>query len=289
MATNLQSISNLTTGINSFSNLILINPQTNIGYYEQIAPTSPGTVQSPQDVTGWLFDYEGENAISLESDITDHYVEDNTTRSDQIAIRPVVVNVQGFIGELTDVLPKFDLIGQNINTFGQYVSSKLQTLSAYTPELSTTGLIALNEAFLAYQVAANAASTIQQTLNLGGDEVSAGDIQFSQLTKQQQAFARLYNAHQSKVLFTIQTPWAIFRNMAIRSLRAIQSAETRMITDFEIQFKRIQYVSETEQANREAQNRLSCQSSSVINFGSYTPKQSSVSSGDAIQDMLGDQ
>lgn len=46
-----------------------------------------------------------------------------------------------------------------------------------------------------------------------------------------------------RTLFTIQTPWAIFEDMAILNLRAIQDESTRMITDFEVSFKQINIAS----------------------------------------------
>jgi len=284
MATNLNSISSLTAGLTSFSNLILINPQKNVGYYEQAAPVPPGEVQTPQDVTGWLFDYEGENSIALESDITQHFVEDNTARTDQIAIRPIMVSVQGFVGELSDVLRAADGISTDLTSLGTLLQSKLQTLSAYTPELSTAALVAINEAVLGYQVAANAVNTVKSLAGLGGkaDAGSPGDIQYTTMTKQQKAFARLYSAFQSKSLFTIQTPWAIFRNMAIKSLRAIQSPETRMITDFEIQFQKIQYI-ELLVEPQVGQGRAGVAGAPVINGGSYIPAKSKTTFSEALK------
>jgi len=50
-----------------------------------------------------------------------------------------------------------------------------------------------------------------------------------------------YGYWQSRTLFTVQTPWAIFQDMAIQNLRAIQDDSTRMITDFEITFKMLRF------------------------------------------------
>ena len=260
MATELSSIAGLTAGINNLSNLILVNPQKNIGYYQQSAPVPAGSPEQNQNVTGFLFDYEGENSIQLESDITDHFVENNKTISDQISVKPIVVTVQGFVGELNDILPFVDdLI--------RLAQSKLTTLSAFAPGVSTSALIAINEAILAYQVAANVVATTQQTIaNLTGGQVQ---------NKQQQAFTKFYQAFQDRTLFTIQTPWAIFDNMAIRSLRAIQSPETRMITDFEIQFKKINYVTTPDVAQK-GQDRASAQYSEQVNLGSHTTNEALV-------------
>src|SRR5271163_4191719 len=77
--------------------LALVTPQANIGY-------------KPQSLTGavlptLLFHTEGENVAHLQSDITDHFIEDNTAINDQIALKPEMVTVHGFIGELNDVFP----------------------------------------------------------------------------------------------------------------------------------------------------------------------------------------
>ena len=43
--------------------------------------------------------------------------------------------------------------------------------------------------------------------------------------------------------FPVQTPWAVFQNMAILRLTATQDAETNVITDFEVTFKLIRMAS----------------------------------------------
>lgn len=263
-----QNISTITTGITSLSNLILISPQTNIGYYQQPAPVPPGAEKQTISKPGYLFDYEGENVVMLESDITDHYVENNSTISDQISIKPVVVNVQGFVGELNDILPE-------VNNLVQTIQSKLSTLSPYTPELSATALIAINEAILAYEVIANTTNSVQQTLaNFTGEYKN----------RQQIAFANFYQAYIARTLFTIQTPWNIFENMAIRSLRAVQSGETRMITDFEISFKQINFVN-TQIRVDSAQDRARAQYDDINNLGTNVANKTDVTANSIMTSM----
>jgi hypothetical protein len=271
MATQLSSISGLTTGVNNLSNLILVNPQTNIGYYQQSAPVPAGVDQPDQNVSGFLFDYEGENSIQLEADITDHFVENNSTISDQISIRPEVVTVQGFVGEVNDIFPAVD-------TLLNVAKSKLTTLSAYAPEASTSALVAINTAILAYQVAAKAVGSAQQSIAT----LTGGKVQ----NKQQLAFNKFYQAFQNRVLFTIQTPWVILNNMAIRSLRAIQSADTRMITDFEIQFKKINYVA-LRDLTAEQQERALSQYSEQVNLGSHSTNEASIPVSDIYGNLGG--
>lgn len=282
MSVSLSSLAPITTSVTVLSNLILVSPQQTRGYQPQ---NSSATSQQPP---AFLFDYEGEQTVALESDITDHFVEDNTAIQDQWALKPEIVTTHGFIGELNDISPKALQLLQTL-------ADKLVVISAYTPVLSTTALIAYNEAFFLYQTAANAANSAisaWSSINgTGGENVigstglqgdvfnaSTGKISNNQ-NKQQVAFQQFYGYWRARTLFTVQTPWAIFQNMAIASLRAIQSPETRVITDFEVRFKMLRFA-ETEQNFSIKQGRASSQASPVVDFGTTTPANSlSLNSG----------
>ena len=267
---NISSLSAATTTATALSNLILVSPQTTIGYQPQNSPAAPKN-QLPPAI---LFHYEGEQTALLESDITDHYIEDNTAIQDQIALRPEMITTHGFIGELNDVAPKALAIIQTL-------ADKLTVISAYTPVLSETALIAYAEAFQLYQVGANAINSAVSTWNTlsgtGGESVINGQglaLQANQ-TKQQVAFQQFYGYWRNRTLFTIQTPWAVFQDMAIKSLRAIQDAETRMITDFEVTFKIIRTAQAVTLAPvTQVQGRLGSQSAGLTDLGTSTPPSS---------------
>src|SRR6185437_12425544 len=145
----------ITSGILGITGLLVASPESVVGYQPQ---NLDGTLSAAPAI---LFHYEGEQTATLESDITDHYIEDNTAIQDQIAIKPVMITTQGFIGELNDVSPK---ALQPV----QQLASKLTTISGYAPSLSTTALIAYNEAFFAYQTALSVIdSTISAISSIG--------------------------------------------------------------------------------------------------------------------------
>jgi hypothetical protein len=251
MALQLSSVSTITTTATGLGNLLLVSPQNTIGYQPQNAAIAPGNKAPDSQPPAILFHYEGEQTATIESDITDHYVEDNTAVQDQISLKPEIITTHGFIGELNDVVPT---ILQPLYV----LANKLAVISAYTPALSVTALEAYNEAFLLYQTAANVGSSAISTYNSlsggGGENVidsngtddtfsaSTGQVANSQ-NKQQTYFQQFYGYWRARTLFTVQTPWAVFENMAIMRLRAIQDAETNMITDFEITFKMIRSAS----------------------------------------------
>lgn len=230
------------TAVSSLTGLLLASPQNTKGYQPQNPPTSTGLPSTQSAPPALLFHYEGEQTVSLSSDITDHFIEDNTALQDQISIKPIVITTHGFIGELNNIPP----FGLNI---AAQVANTLTTIGAYVPGLSPTALIAYNEAFAAYQLAASAVNaSVSAISSLGGGTgesvIGSGGLDSSaNQNRQQTYFQQFYGYWNNRTLFTVQTPWAIFQNMAILSLRAIQDAETRMITDFEVTFKMINVAS----------------------------------------------
>lgn len=271
----LSNLANLTTAATSLSNLILVSPQKTIGYQPQnLTQTNGVQPQGPP----LLFHYEGEQAVVLTSDITDHFVEDNTSIQDQIALKPVVITTKGYIGELNDVPPLAILSRYN-------VAQKLTQISAYSPALSVTALNAYNEALFLYQTAISAGNAGVSTWNSingsGGENVitdgqllnntfnnQTGVVTNSQ-NKQQVAFQQFFGYYSSRTLFTVQTPWAVFQNCAIQSLRAVQDETTNVITDFEVTFKQMRFAKT--QLTGTQQGRAAAAAADLTNNGVNTP------------------
>lgn len=271
---NISSLSNLASKALSLGNLILVSPQQTVGIQPQSKPVNNGNpLQQPQAI---LFHYEGEQTASLESDITDHYTEDNTAIQDQIALRPVTITTQGYIGELNNVVPE-------ALAPLKAVADKLYTLSAFQPQLSITARRAYDQAVFLYATGASvlnsAVGTWSSLVGNGGTSVINGTTiqRSSNQTKQQVAFQQFFGYYTNRTLFTVQTPWAIFQNMAISRLRAIQNADTRMISDFEITFKQMRFASTLTTSSQSTidgsslQGRAANQAASLVNLGTSTP------------------
>ena len=243
-------------------------------------------------INGFVFDFLGEEEVTFESDITDHYVEDNTAIQDQISLKPETITTHGFIGELNDVPPAALAILQA-------AANKLTAIGAYAPQLSATALIAYNDAFEAYQTAANVANTAISAWSSIGNAISGSDGQsvigssgltggldgISNQNLQQTYFQQFYYYWRNRVLFTVQTPWAVFQNMAILRLRAVQDETTNTITDFEITFKMIRVASTDAllpAGTTQYGGQLDDQAQSLTNLGTQsTSSESSVSQTDA--------
>ncbi len=272
---NLSSLTPFTTAATGLSNLILVSPQATIGYQPQSPSGNDGQTQQqpPAFVFGNEGGYEGEQIVKLESDITDHYVEDNTAIQDQWSLKPEIVKTDGFIAELNDIAPSFLAPVQAI-------ADKLTVISAYTPGLSVTALLAYTTAFQLYQIGINAADSAVaawSSLNGSGGESVIGGNGFETLqpnqSKQQTAFQTFYGYWRNRTLFTVQTPWAVFINMALMNVEAIQDAETRVISNFKLTFKTIR-TAQAYQISAVTQGRLSAQASVLNNIGTTQPVQS---------------
>jgi hypothetical protein len=222
------------------------SPQNTIGYQP--------TLQNGSNVNppALLFQYEGEQSVELKSDITDHWNESNDALQNQIALRPPRVSTKGFICELTDAPANAALAALQI------AANKLTIVGGLSPQLSVAAADAYNQAAFKYATAQNAANAAVSafgsiTAGLGGPSgeavVSNGGITntslnlfgFGTQSKQQVMFQQFFGYWNSRTLFTVQTPWAVFQNMAIESVRPVQDAETNMITTFELTFKQMRF------------------------------------------------
>lgn len=181
----------------------------------------------PPGIAGFIFDVTGDEGVELESDITDHFVEDNTAIQDQIALRPEVVTVNGSVAELIYALPKGSQVATGFNP--------LPLIDGLLPKLLPN---ALQAQVLRVETAAKDILAIIHTRSLYGF-YSSKLAQQPNETKQSKAFGYFYQLWKGRQLSTVETPWGFFTNMAIQSLASKQPADTRSITDFSITFKKI--------------------------------------------------
>lgn len=214
-----------------------------------------GNLVVPKDAfgyAGFMFDIIDEEQTKLESEITDHYIEDNTAVQDTIALKPIEVVAKGFVGEYTYQTP---IIDQAI----QRASGKLAIVQQYLPKLSNYA----NKLLQKSQKISNQLEKAQsKTENLYKIFNDVGTVSNS---KQARAYAYFSAAWQSRQLFKIQTPYCFYDNMAIKQIKFIQTGESKDKSQIEIIFKQIRQTKTTDEAS--VQGRLKAQISKRINAG----------------------
>lgn len=184
-------------------------------------------------ISGFLFDVKGRDEITLASNITDHYIENNSTIQDHIAIKPITIRLNGFIGEVKNSY-KPNTWQNEIATY----ASKSTALAYLAPQLTTQAKSVYNQVERLYSLYEKANQTVTDLY-----DKFKGTASDQTETKQQSGFQYFKKAWETRQLFTIQTPWQTLRQMAIESLRATQDDESKYITEFEITFKQINFAS----------------------------------------------
>ena len=187
-----------------------------------VRPNNP-----PPGVAGYLFNIVTDDAVDLESEITDHYTENNSAVQDHIALRPEIISVRGLVAELSGTQPLEGNISQQPNA--------LPVIPGYLPQLTPGAVQTTVQLAIAPERQKAAVSDSQ---SLYGYYESRTPQQPNQ-TKQSYIFGYFYQLWKGRQLFSVETPWGVWNNMAIMSLNANQGEDTRSVSDMSIQFKRI--------------------------------------------------
>lgn len=191
-----------------------------------VRPTGGNTTSG---INGFVFDIIGDEQMIIDSDITDHFVEDNYAIQDHISLRPVRFSVHGYVAELVDIFPN-GLLG--ILTKIQ----SLQSIGGYFPVFAA-------QATQVYASVANVVAKAGEVVNQAKNIYSLITGASTSSSKQQNAYQTFYQMWLSRQLCSVETPWGILNNMAIESMRPLQKENTNLVTDFEIIFKQINVVS----------------------------------------------
>jgi hypothetical protein len=192
--------------------------------------------QGKEGIGGFVFDVPTGEEIELDADITDHYVESGSFVTDHVVLKPIIITLSGYKGELVYTAPKkgglqdamnvaTSLLG-SVGAYGiPYTAQAAGKLSALTAQVG----------YAAGQVEAMKKRASNLAKYFGGDDSSPN--------LQTKALVTLQAMWDSKQILTIQTPWGFYNNMIIKSVRPKQDAESNDYTDFTVTLKEMRFVS----------------------------------------------
>lgn len=180
---------------------------------------------------GFVFDVTGDEETFFDSEITDHYTEQNSAIQDHIALRPIRFTVKGYVAELTDILQV------NLNLIAT-VGQRLGIVDDFLPGFTYGSLQAYASIAATLSEAQSAVSQVQTIYQLFSQSNTSA-------TKQQAAYSFFKKNWNTRQLFTIETPHDILQNMAIERVGVLQRDENRFVSDFSVTFKQIRYASTT--------------------------------------------
>lgn len=212
--------SDQTSMFDVLNNLRITRPDK---YQAIVRPNNP-----PAGIAGYVFDIVGEQSMEMNSDITDHYLENNSAIQDQISLKPEKYTVKGLVAELV------------LNTPTQ------QTQESFVNPLPLFSPLAPEFTEAATEIQSASAADSESAINSVVDTQSLysffnGNVGSLSQTRQSKAFAYFYQLWLGRQLFSVETPWGVMNDMAIESLSPTQGDETRYKTDFSITFKKMRF------------------------------------------------
>lgn len=159
------------------------------------------------------FGIAGGCTINAPSDITTHYVEDNSAIQDHWALSPVTYTLNGFIGEII-----YRPAEQWTNWLQDNVRDYLSPLEVISPTVSSYVQSAMNvthQLEATYQKYSNYAESIMRTVNNWTNPSIKASNQY-------QVYQQLKNLRQNRVLVDIYTPYDTLKSMAITNISMSQ-------------------------------------------------------------------
>lgn len=214
-----------------------------------------------EGISGLKFDVELTHEINIQCDVTDHYIEDNTTLQDHVAIKPTQITLTGYVGELVYTGPSLfteALVQAN---------ERLGLLSAYLPNFSKGMAQKINA--LALQIR-NTLAVVQAAANVGVNLISLFRKK-SATPNNQTLYTNIIRSFiANKTLVTVATPHGgLYYNMIITNANLISNEDSLGYMQASITLKQIR-VARTIYTNLDPskyQGRASNQISQTSNNG----------------------
>lgn len=183
-------------------------------------------------LAGFIFDYEGDTQVTAQSDITDHYSEQNTFLNDQAAQRPQRIVLRGFVGEIVSN-PNTGLLGL-LNVLQGKLTTLPAVLGKYTPSQVQKLQAGIQTATSVVNKVDNAISRAQNVLGLLSGASTAP-------TRQEKAYQSLYALWANNTVFTLSTPFAYFRSVMIEHMMFIQDESTKQWSEISVTVKEVRF------------------------------------------------
>lgn len=202
-------------------------------YLDKLASLNILAPKGVKQIGAFAFDYKETEEVELDAEIPDHWLEDNSAVQDHIGLRPATVTLTGYVSEL--FLPAstlFSILGA--------LSSVTNTLTQANAYVGNYGAGNIQKMLKALTQAQNAVVQIEQAAARSA-QVASFFSAGPKKTRQQQAYAQLKALRDARIVFTVYTPYQVFDNMAIESLRAVRPKDTKTWSSFSVRLKQLNF------------------------------------------------
>lgn len=191
-----------------------------------------------------LFDNFGictQNNLSLKSDITNHYTEENYWINDHWSVSSPQYVLSGLIGELIYTVPN----GWAQKVESLFGATGIGLLSVLSPKLGsyTSGVLNITRKIQStvnkyVNIAKQAASNVKDFV------LKKSSITAVKKTNQRRVLDELENLMNNRVLVNVITPYGTYERLAIVAINIRQNESTKFVSDIEITFQKWRSVNE---------------------------------------------
>lgn len=228
-----------------------------------VRPNNP-----PAGIGGYLFDIDMDAEIVVNSDITDHYTEQNNPINDNWAVKPEEITLTGLVAELIQYAVPAPASQSP-------VPDPVPVIPGYPPELTPQAQQDDDQTVATATLTSDAVASSQSIYGYFVDKGDKDQIR----TTQAIVFAYFYQVILGRQLVSVETPWGTMTDMALINCRTRQGPDSKSVTDFSLTFKKIRYVDDITINPGQLAGRVAAQRAPVTQKGDVgktplTPAQS---------------
>ena len=226
-------------------------------YNAVVRPNNP-----PLGIGGFLFDIPGDEQIRLRSQISNYFLEDNTTYQDNIAVEPAIITLHGMVAELVLGIP-LNPPSPTSTTVNPLIPAMMPGMTPQQQQDYNQNQAQLALATNSGQAQAAANGTSQSLYQFYKTTSTTQDSQ----TRQTGAFLYFQQLQVGKQLCSVETPWGIYENCAILEVQAIQDERTKAVTEFTITFQTMRFAQDATVVSGNLAGRTSLQMATTTQDG----------------------
>lgn len=189
----------------------------------------------------YYFDVLMEHSISVQNQITDNYIENNTAIQDHIAQSPITVSVRGLIGELVYKPPTLSstLKNMGLDKLSKSTSDMAKTLQPVANKLSIIPAL-LPPVDNITQRAKNAVQYVEASVDRYVKIAKNFFSETDKITQLEKIYSKFMVFRANNTELTVVTPFKTFGNMYIQSITFTQGNEN-FTADIQLTLKQINY------------------------------------------------
>ena len=206
------------------------------------------------------FGISGGDTVTISSDITTHYIEDNSAIQDHWAIQPINYTLTGYVGEVI-----YQPAEKLTNWLESNVTNYLEPLSIISPTVSSYMSTAMNTV---HQIEANYQKYSKYAENLIKSFNAMQGIT-TEPSNQYTVCQNLIKLRNNRILVDVFTPFGTFKNMAIANAVMTQDEKSKYKSSLQVSLQEYRQVSTiTRQATENEVSKLvGSQQEAEINTG----------------------